>query len=267
MTIWDVAKPADADAPSSSASDLRNSSEGIRERLDVDHEMSKTGNSVDAVPAGAGHHKAIHLDEVTDPTVAADHGSIYAKLADGKCELFWKDEDGNVKQITKGGVLLVGKTDLNDVVDDSTIELDGTNGLQLKADGIVVTDNTGSYDIAKFASQSSNHGPPGTVYEGDWASCSAGDTKSVTHNLGSQALIVTVLVADDNSGTNCRRAGALYQAATGGDNRGAQVQSITTTTLVVQFGDECIAGDFDSDGNLGSKVASGYYKVVAMRPN
>ncbi len=264
---WDTSKPAAADAPSSSDDDLRDASLGIKERLDVDHEMGHSaGTLVNTETEGAGHHKAIHLDEQADPTVAANHIAVYGKLADGKCQLFIKNEDGNVKQLTKLGKLLVVHGDLyTDVADEATIEVDGTNGLQLKNDGVVVTGTT-SKDIAKFANLTSNYGPPGACFVGTWAACNAADLKTVTHNLGSKDLIIRVQVADDGSGNNCRDVpGWVFISSA--RKMGAQVQTITNTTLKVQFATHSIVCDMSAAGAIGTNVASGYFRVIAMKVN
>jgi len=271
-TTWDTSKPAATDAPADSDDDLRDSFLGIKERLDVDHEMGfSSGTTVKTESQGAGHHKVVNLDvQGSDPTVAADHGAIYTKDVSSKAELHWKDEDGNVKQITSGGNLNVVKADLDSgVADDSTIELDATNGLQLKDDGIEITDNTGSYDIAKFGTKGavdSTHGPPGAMYASDWAACSAGDTKTVTHNLGTQDLLITVLVASDANGTDARAVNG-FAFISSGNKRGCEVQSVTTTQLTVQFAAQSIGFNLDSGGSPGSAMSSGFFKVIALRMN
>ncbi len=93
------AQPADTENVSLGASRIRAHKLAVRERLIIDH--SHAGDADD------GKHKQITFVNPlgADPGDVADEGMLYTKNVSAKAELFWKDEDGNVIQVTSGGVL------------------------------------------------------------------------------------------------------------------------------------------------------------------
>lgn len=97
---WDETKPADADGANTLGTRSRNDRIAVRERMAEDHEWPSTGTE-------GGYHKKVTLQEQsTNPTLAADEFALYTKEAAGKSNLFFKDEDGNVVQVTEGGKIL-----------------------------------------------------------------------------------------------------------------------------------------------------------------
>lgn len=99
---WDSAfetVPADTDLKSQGAGKIRGHKVGVRERLEVDH--SWAGDADD------GAHKQVTFVNPlgADPSTVADQGYMYTKNVGGVVELFWKDESGNVLQLTTVGAL------------------------------------------------------------------------------------------------------------------------------------------------------------------
>jgi hypothetical protein len=99
----DETKPAGTRARSLGDDDIREFKRTIRERLAIDHQFAadESGNSA------IGTHKKITFSETqaSDPTAYDDCGYLYIKTVSGQKELFWMDDNGNVVQLTTGGVI------------------------------------------------------------------------------------------------------------------------------------------------------------------
>jgi len=100
--VWDSAYeniPADNDQASEGALRIRNLKRDTRERAEVDHDWDDTTD--------AGKHTQItFVDPLgADPADVADEGMLYTKDVSTKAELFWKDEDGNVLQLSAAGAV------------------------------------------------------------------------------------------------------------------------------------------------------------------
>jgi hypothetical protein len=99
----DESKPAGSRARSLGDDDIREFKRCIRERLAVDHAFfdDESGHS------NVGTHNKISFTEeqALDPTAYDDTGYLYMKDVGGKLELFWEDTDGNVIQLTSGGII------------------------------------------------------------------------------------------------------------------------------------------------------------------
>jgi len=94
---WDETDPADADKAKFGAQEIRELKSDIQERMDVDHMWD--GDTQD------GEHKQLTMPEqAADPSNVADKGFVYTKDVDGITELFYEDSDGNVTQLTSGGL-------------------------------------------------------------------------------------------------------------------------------------------------------------------
>ena len=99
---WDSSfesDPSDTDQASAGAGDMRQTRVAVKERLEVDHSM--------AGDADDGSHKKITFVDplAADPSTVADQGFLYTKNVSTVVELFWKDESGNVTQLTTLGKL------------------------------------------------------------------------------------------------------------------------------------------------------------------
>ncbi len=100
-STWDAAFeaiPADTEARSLGASRIRQTKVAVQERGEVDH--SWAGDADD------GTHKQVTFVNPLggDPSTVADQGYLYTKNVSSVVELFWKDESGNVLQLTAGGI-------------------------------------------------------------------------------------------------------------------------------------------------------------------
>lgn len=90
--------PADTDDASEGASRIRENRVDTRERFDVDHFLPGTAPA-DKSEEGE-HRKVTFYTQIADPTAVADKGFLYIKDVSAKAELFWRNEDGNVIQLT-----------------------------------------------------------------------------------------------------------------------------------------------------------------------
>lgn len=102
------------------------------------------------------------------------------------------------------------------------------------------------------------------TWDSGWFPCEPGGTYPFNHDLGSQALITTLLYADNATGTNA----FVCQLTPMGSatNEGSLIKNITATTLTVQAASKTCAVTLDSDGKF-VKLEDGYFRVLAMRIN
>jgi len=167
---FDVTTPAGNTKISLGDDRIREMKQALRERLDNDH-FWKKDESDQVSSTDAGYHRKVTLlnyddnADVDAPTNAADTVILYCKNATDSEEaskscLFAMDEDGNVVQLTgadgkscddisvefdaaaghrvKAGSATTGisrlhlRTDAAGFCDNVTIEIDGTNGVQIK---------------------------------------------------------------------------------------------------------------------------------------
>lgn len=91
--------PSDVEQLSQGASRIRSHKLAVRERLAIDHSWAGNGDD--------GKHKQVTFLAPlgADPAALANHGFLYTKDVAGKAELHWRDEDGNVVQVTNAGAL------------------------------------------------------------------------------------------------------------------------------------------------------------------
>ncbi|MEK0326827.1 MAG: hypothetical protein QQN63_14100, partial [Nitrosopumilus sp.] len=93
--------PADSAAASQGANRIRDLKLDIRERLDLDHIMDE-----DTVDDGRHRHVCL-VEQASDPGNLANKGFIYTKDVSGVTELFYRDDSGDVLQITNDGKMLL----------------------------------------------------------------------------------------------------------------------------------------------------------------
>ena len=143
---YDTATPAGDASPTEGDDRIREIKAALQERENVDHYWPLDAvYTTQVLHASAGTHRQItFVAPITTPTPAADEGILYTKAAAAKSELHFVGEDGAEKQLTvydTGNTVQCLNLELKDVVagtgivDDDTIEVDGTNGIQLKAGG------------------------------------------------------------------------------------------------------------------------------------
>lgn len=101
MADWDEGNPGDSDLVSQFPANERAARGAVKSNFGVDHR--------DTVDADIGkHEKVTLLDQVSDPAFAAGQGVLYGKEADDIVELFYRDSDGTVRQITVDGLIALG---------------------------------------------------------------------------------------------------------------------------------------------------------------
>lgn len=93
MVDFDPTTPGDSDNISNFPANERAERQKLEDWVDLDHYEAD------------GKHRVARFKEQADPTIIADEIGVYAKVAAGKANLFIKDEDGNVIQLTEGGLL------------------------------------------------------------------------------------------------------------------------------------------------------------------
>lgn len=111
----DPSVPAGSEDPTNGDNRIRALGAAVAELLGVDHYMGSDGGAgVGYNEDAAGEHEVITLRAQTDPTSESGKGHLYTKTVSDVPELFFKDKDGNVIQLTTGGsfnaALLNGKT-------------------------------------------------------------------------------------------------------------------------------------------------------------
>ena len=117
---WNESAPDGKDNASAGDDSIRNLKVEMSDRLkDMLYGLIAGENSL------AQHFQYMQFYEqasVAQPSAA--YGRLYCKAVGGKCELFWIDEDGDDKQITSGGVLLIAAGDyVANSIDEDDIQL------------------------------------------------------------------------------------------------------------------------------------------------
>lgn len=99
---WDATyeslPPDTGEAASLGASRIRDDKKAVRERLAIDHFLD--GDAHD------GKHNKVTLKlRASDPTLETDDSALYTKTVSSTTELFYKDNDGVVFQLTRKGAI------------------------------------------------------------------------------------------------------------------------------------------------------------------
>lgn len=121
MATWDETKPAGSRNPKLGDDDIREFKNAIRERLALDHQFAATESPAFGETGSLiGMHKRVMLTELAaDPTMSSNMGAVYTKETAAKTELYWRDEDGNVVQLTKLGRLFLQKLEGEELILDA----------------------------------------------------------------------------------------------------------------------------------------------------
>lgn len=92
------AAPGDTEDVSLGGSRIRDLKKAISERTVVDHSWAGDAND--------GKHKKVTLvDQASAPVPGTNEGSLYGFTVSGTTELHYKDESGNITQITRVGAI------------------------------------------------------------------------------------------------------------------------------------------------------------------
>jgi len=145
-TPIDVTSPAATDLVSAGDDKIRETREGFRERLDVDHDFGEdtagdTINDDDTVGEVVGEHKKVTLQKQAADPAAGYFGDnalvMYAKDdASSKTRLFMKDQDGTVQQFTTTGNKLLGSAIEDGGVDTTQLAADAVTGDKIEDDAV-----------------------------------------------------------------------------------------------------------------------------------
>lgn len=98
---WDaayMAQPADGENINLGATRIRNGRTDIQERVAVDHSFDGDAND-------GKHNKVTLVPQALAPTLDAGDGALYGQTASGTTEVFYKNSNGVVQQITQFGGL------------------------------------------------------------------------------------------------------------------------------------------------------------------
>lgn len=141
---FDTTTPASTDSPTGGDDRIREIKLAIQERLNGDMYFALAGSEVSDDTKVGKHNRVTFLVQAGDPTLLSDELAIYTKEVETKSELFFKDEDGTVTQITTGGVLNIVGTYALEVAFTNTDNQFFSDDLQMKAGGrlLLPTDTT-----------------------------------------------------------------------------------------------------------------------------
>lgn len=92
------AQPADLDDALQGAARIRDLKVDVKERLIQDHVMNETDND-------GFHNKCTFIEQAADPTNSADKGLLYSKQGATGTQLFFRDSEGTVFQLTESGTM------------------------------------------------------------------------------------------------------------------------------------------------------------------
>ncbi len=128
---WDAAyetTPPNTQNVSQGAQRIRELKVDIRERLDLDHVM-------DDDDTNDGRHRLVSLiEQASDPGNLANQHLIYSKDVAGVTEIFFRDDSGDIQQITNNGALLLLATNNAFTKGQATTEVDVTFAVPLAFD-------------------------------------------------------------------------------------------------------------------------------------
>lgn len=147
---FNTLEPAGTDTPTEGDDEIRKVKLAIQERLHVDIFFPLDADEVSDTDAGKMQRicfidPANRVSSIATP--GTNEGYLYTVEVSSVAELHWKDEGAFAKQLTVRNTTPTPDVsclnlELKDfvcagsaIVDDDTIEVDGTNGLQLKAGG------------------------------------------------------------------------------------------------------------------------------------
>ena len=114
----DISTPAETESTKLGDDRMREAKRAWQEFLNVNHDAELTGTEIDS--ATSGYHTNVHLKEQTDPVAVSDVGIVYAKDVSGVTELFYKDSDANVIQLTNDGIINLTSASLLGILANDT---------------------------------------------------------------------------------------------------------------------------------------------------
>lgn len=256
----DVSKPLGSQPHSVVDDDVRGKAEAFRERHDVDHKFDKSGSIVRTVANGGGKHSQITFfaPRAKPETMGTSEGMVYIKDVDGKAELHFCDEDLHEKQLTKAGIFLITKADLDPTINTDYMEVHVDDGLGLKDNAVPRKKMKDNYVLIVDEKTSGTHGGGSTA--DSWETRDLNTEKHDDGNLASLASNQVTLAA----GTYRFRISVPANAVNG---HMARLYNVTDTAVVAYGSSErastgatygtthsVIVGQFTTDGSKAYRV-------------
>lgn len=114
MIDFDPTTPSDSGVIADFPANERAERQKVQDWTEVDH-----------YEVDGKHRAARYKEQAGDPTVGANEIAIYAKEQAGKANFFIKDEDGNVIQLTEGGLINLASLTVATLIATGTTNLQG----------------------------------------------------------------------------------------------------------------------------------------------
>lgn len=285
MATFDTATPVGGDVPAVVDDRIREVKAAVQERENVDHYWPLSGTQVSDANAGKHRRVLFYGPLAAEPSVAAGEACLYTYDVGGVPELLWKDDEGNVIQLTSGGALNILPTLAVLLSGDQTIAgvktfsdailLNGGFGVgqntdignyQLRARQFYADVATGTAPLlvastTKVANLNADQvdGLSLAKYDSGWFAVSTNTTYSKAHGLGAVPTFINVLYSDTADGSG--DVVGVGTSTQGGDN----------STMICDVDDTYIKlrcpyyiADYQDAGGVHRIPRSGYLKVTAL---
>lgn len=274
-TTYDTTTPDGATQPVSVLDDaIQDVKKAVQERINVDHYFPLTGTQVSDTDTGFHRQVTFYSATGTDPI-------LDITLVSGTMELQWTDSDGTVKQLTTGGEFNVTSAELLGKLANDTyftaVDNAGTGTVNL------VKATTGDVAQLPDASRMATSAAPTAdaelankkyvddqftanvvKYVSSWAAVATAGTYTLTHNLGSDEIQVTVQFKDTTNafGLGANRIYQIFPDLSSAVESGCCITNITSTQVTIQVGINQVAKTWDTSG-INQYASSGEYRVIA----
>jgi len=257
---WDESSPPDTgESPSLGAQRIRDFKQAIRERLAEDHKFvsDETGES------NIGKHKRVRLiKQTSDELAETDIGVLYTKSISGVTELFWRDDSGNIKQLTTGGKLNVVEAEIPDVFVKLTTA-QTIAGVKTFSDYPKIETYTAPTADEEFAPKKYVDDASAPDYDSGWFAVTKDTVYKLSHGLGQKPINVVLLfdINSDGSGKNF-----LWEFHYDGVYKGLEGLGFDDTYIYFHTASGYIepSGAGVVDSNYGD-LTDGYCRVLAWK--
>jgi len=264
---WDESVPPDTgETPSLGAQRIREFKQAIRERLAEDHKFvsDETGQS------DIGKHKKVRLiKQDSDILAETDIGILYTKNVNNIPELFWRDENGNIKQLTSEGKLNIAEAEIPAVfvklTGDQTIAGVKTFSSNPKIE--TYADPTADEEFApkKYVDDAVSPLLSRTPdYDSGWFAVTANTLYTKAHSLSARPKLIVVLYDKESDGSGKNFIVGQMNITNYGD-AGAIVGFDATNVYVRCHSYVSPAHVNDVDASYSELATSGYYRILAWK--
>lgn len=242
---YDTATPPDSESPKLGDDRIREVKAALQERLAVDHVFGLTGTEVS--DANAGKHSQVTF---YDSSNSHSDPNLHIAEVDGVYELHFDDPCENTIQLTSGGALYIANSsidsnmiidvnsaditdgtilaadldsDANDFCDDTTIEIDGTVGLRVKAGGVGLDQlaSDAKFSPATYAGEESVTFPNGFILKQGYVAYSSA-TQTIAFGVAFPTAIKSVSITIKH---NAIRTFSPY------------ISSVSTSSFIIKAGE------------------------------